>query len=153
MQAVSFSLWAGRMMIAYILLHAWLAIGLLFEIANLCWYAIGIWKLSRLQPGQKRPYIPSAVPFVSLPIYLSYCLLITVYFEAVRKPLTPMPFELKLGLALIVGHIVFHLVMINPTCCLSESPRLRLGMTSSLLPTERCHSERCEESRPLKVGQ
>lgn len=96
-----------------IVLYLLLAIGLLFEIANLCWYAIGIRKLSRLQPGQKRPYIPSAVPFASLPIYIAYCIIVPVYYNAVRKPLTPLPFELKLGLALVAGHIVFHLVMIS----------------------------------------
>ncbi|MCS7208280.1 MAG: hypothetical protein NZ874_01785 [Fimbriimonadales bacterium] len=43
--------------------------------------------------------------------------------------------------------------IINPTCYLSEIPRLRLGMTGSLSRAERCHSERSEQSRPLKTDR
>lgn len=97
----------------FIFAYFWLALGLVFEIANLYLYSIGIWNLSRLKPGEKRPYIPSAVPFVSLPLYLIYCLLIPIAYHSRREPVPPMPFELKLGLVIIAVHIVWHLLAIS----------------------------------------
>jgi|GEM_PF-5545378 len=98
--------------------YFWLVLGLLLDGFNLCWYAIGVWKLSRLKPGEKRPHIPSAVPFVSLPMYIIYCLLVPITYHLERLSVLPLPFELKLGLAIIVGHVVFHLTAISIFRCL-----------------------------------
>ncbi len=42
-----------------------------------------------------------------------YCLSVLIDYHLGRLPVLPLPFEIEMGLAIIVGHVVFHLTAIS----------------------------------------
>lgn len=87
-----------------------LAVGVVLDVINIYCYLFFIVHLCTQR--QVRRYIPSAMPFVSLPIYLLVIFFTVLAHLASKKPLIPLGIEIKLGFIFLFIHIIVHFLFI-----------------------------------------
>lgn len=102
-----------------------LIIGVVVDIMNIYLYLLFIVHLCTRRRHVQR-YIPSAVPFASLPIYLLAIFFTVLAHLASKKPLFPLGIEIKLGFIFLCVHIVVHCLLIFIIRLLSKQPHENL---------------------------
>lgn len=103
------------MNIGYIILFLPFVTGIVLDIVNIYLYLCFIIILIKRQQFHTRSHIPSAMPFVSLPLYMIFIIFLVILYVATNKSLIPLGVELKIGIITLIVHIALHAAFLSIT--------------------------------------